>query len=111
MAHRGLDEFLAQEAKNQEIAALNIPSWAGNIKVGDYFVREWEDLTIWGVVLPNEWEAGVVTSYEGRAYRFARNYSIECPNGELGDVHLSEIGRLVSKAEFEKAKADGWAKR
>jgi len=133
---RSIEDFLAQEQAAQAEAATRIPAWARGIKVGDYFVRtfngasvaarnetlsynlSWEageagaPFTIWSEVLPRteEDEEGneVILPYDDCNYRFTRSYSTFLPHGELGDVHLSVIDRVVTKEEFEKAKKRKW---
>lgn len=41
-------------------------------------------------------------------FRFTRSYSVVVPEGELGDLHVSSIERVLSKEEFEAARAAGW---
>lgn len=112
-----IEDFFSEERENQEAAALKIPSWAGSIKAGDFFVRKvdvyGETLTIWSEVLPassDEDEEGneIPGTYEGTAYRFTRSFSAVCTTGELGDVHISTVERLITREEFQAARAAGW---
>jgi hypothetical protein len=111
-----IDDFFAQEEQAQERAALLIPVWAGTLTVGDHFLREVtfsdETITIYSEILPQtvEDEDGneVVVPYDGSPYRFTRSFSTCCPEGELGDAHISTIARRISKEEFEAARANGW---
>lgn len=53
------------------------------------------------------------TEYEEDSARengfiFGRCYSELCPNGELGDTHVTHITHKVSKEDFERARANGW---
>jgi hypothetical protein len=41
-------------------------------------------------------------------YRFTRSYSLACREGELGDIHLSNVIEKLTKEEFEVARAAGW---
>lgn len=41
-------------------------------------------------------------------YRFTRSYSSLCPNGELGDIHVSTVSRVISQKEFQSAKNRRW---
>ena len=111
-----IGDFLKEEQRAQDEAALRIPPWAATIKVGDFVTREHKSRShtfrIWSEVLPmtEEDEEGneIEGSYEGHAYRFTRSFSVICPDGELGDVHLSVIERIVTRDEFEAARARGW---
>jgi hypothetical protein len=44
-----------------------------------------------------------------RNYRFVEAYSVACPEGELGDMHVSQIDRLITSAEFLAAKEQHWS--
>lgn len=35
-----------------------------------------------------------------RGYRFSKAYSEMCPQGELGDIHVSTVTRVITKEEF-----------
>lgn len=37
-----------------------------------------------------------------------RAYSLACPQGEMGDIHVSTIDEFMSKEQFESARARGW---
>jgi hypothetical protein len=39
---------------------------------------------------------------------FGAHYSVACTLGELGDVHRSEVLAVITKEQFEKAKAANW---
>jgi hypothetical protein len=39
---------------------------------------------------------------------FGKHYSIVCPLGEKGDVHRSQILAVITKEQFEEAKAANW---
>ena len=41
-------------------------------------------------------------------YRFTCSYSVACPSGELGDIHVSTIERKLSEGEFQEMKKSGW---
>ena len=61
-----------------------------------------EDLAVFGEVLEGYTEAHL------RHYRFCRCHSVACPEGELGDVHVSTVLCLVSRAFFEAMRQEGW---
>lgn len=42
-------------------------------------------------------------------YRFVQAYSVACPRGEMGDVHVSQINEVISPAVFQVAKEMGWS--
>lgn len=41
-------------------------------------------------------------------YRFVRASSQACPEGELGDMHVSTVAAVLDPQTFEAAKAAGW---
>jgi hypothetical protein len=43
-----------------------------------------------------------------RGYVYARCYSQMCPEGELGDKHITTIQAKISREDFDRAKANGW---
>ena len=43
-----------------------------------------------------------------RHYRFCRYFSVACPEGEVGDVHVSTVLCLISRAFFEAIRVAGW---
>jgi len=84
-------------------ADARVRPWQAAVKPGNCFVMEAEDgLLVFGEVL-----AGAEPE-RLRHYRFCRCYSVACPEGELGDVHVSAIGRLISREVFEEARTNGW---
>jgi hypothetical protein len=46
-----------------------------------------------------------------RYYRFCRYYCVACPEGEVGDVHVSTILCLISRGLFEQLRQEGWEVR
>ena len=116
-----IGDFFAQQAKALEEANKRIQPWQAEIKVGDCFVRLYQMgdrvIQIYGEVidaLEAERQAGadedevayVKSLYEdpGRqGFRFTKSYSVLCREGELGDVHVSTMTRVITRAEFESA--------
>jgi hypothetical protein len=41
-------------------------------------------------------------------FRFTRSFSTACPDGELGDVHVSTILGFLTPAQFTQARDLGW---
>ncbi len=60
-----------------------------------YGKRKDVGLLVFGEVLEGCTEAHL------RHYRFCRCLSVACPEGEVGDVHVSTVVRRVSRAFFE----------
>jgi hypothetical protein len=43
-----------------------------------------------------------------RHYRFSRSYSVLCPEGELGDIHVSTVSLVIPVNVWEACKKSGW---
>lgn len=70
--------------------------WQKQIKEGDCFRRVTSDgLEVFGEVLGR----GLSESW-----RRCRCYSIACPEGEAGSVHVSQFDALISREAFESAR-------
>ena len=78
--------------------------WQAAIKPGDYYTQatEW-GFPIYGQVLPDEEQR----ESHVRHYRLCNANSIACLDGEMGEVHVSVIERLLSESEFTDAKGRG----
>ena len=76
---------------------------ANPVKKGDYFYKAHEaGISIYGEILR------VYKNKNMNGYRFVKAYSIACPKGELGDIHISTIEKILSNAEFEDARKRDW---
>ena len=87
-----------------EAADARVKPWQAAVKVGDCFIADGgeEDLVVFGEVLEGYPEAHL------RHYRFCRCFSVACPEGEVGDVHVSTVLAVVSRAFFEAMRQEGW---
>lgn len=95
-----------EAAKIHHIKAADLPH-------GSYFVYghfEVGELIFGEVIEVTEYPEDNESIAQGRenGYIFARCYSVLCPEGELGDTHITRISRVISKEEFEVAKEAGW---
>ncbi len=108
MEFEAFDSFEEMMARlNEQIlrADAEVENWQARIKPGDYFRRSsGYGFDIYGEVLQEE----EPRELRLRPYRFCNCYSVACPEGEMGDVHVSTIEVLLSKAEFEEAQEQGW---
>lgn len=126
------DDLLAMLMEQQKLAkeAKGIP-----VKLGDYVLRVWdtgngvipifgrlEDPLSWmfkdGKTLESlnpeeraEYEAEARKVEEGKAngYWFGKWYSILVPEGQLGEVHVSNFVMTITEEQFNVAKDAGWA--
>lgn len=105
-----LEAFFEQQRRDLEEANARVKPWQEAIKEGDYFRKPGPyGLTIYAHVqpYPNDPE-DFPRTHELRHFRFCEAYSRACPEGELGDIHVSEVERIISEAEFERARVGGW---
>jgi hypothetical protein len=99
------DDMMAYLRKQMDAADSAVQPWQEQIKAGDYFSRaSGHGFNIYGEVLPDEGPR----ERHVRHYRFCQCYSIACPDGEMGDVHVSTIEQLLSREDFEKARERRW---
>ena len=97
------DEAAKRLDEAMKAADAKVQPWQAAIEPGECFVMEADEgFLIFGEVLEG--------SEPGRCqhYRFCRCFSVACPEGELGDVHVSGILSLISRELFEHARKNGW---
>ena len=99
-----LEEAQARLRQAMEAADAHVKPWQAAVKVGDCFIADGgeEDLLVFGEVLEGYRETHL------RHYRFCRCFSVACPEGEVGDVHVSTVLCLVSREFFEAMRQEGW---
>lgn len=117
-----MSEILAEEQAAQDEADERVRPWQADLKVGDKFVKYAHGLVIFGEVLDpveEERKAGadedeveytreLYSEPHMQNYRMCRCFSVTCPNGEMGDVHISTIGAVITNDQFEDARKAGW---
>ena len=94
-----VEEMFEAERKAQEAANARTQEWQKQIKVGDCF----RESTPYGFDIYGE----VLEGYEEehlQNYRFCYCFSVACPEGEKGDVHVSVISEVITREEFEDIK-------
>ncbi len=95
-----VEEIFEAERKAREAADARVQDWQAKIKVGDYFRQETDyGFEIYGEVL-EECEAEHL-----KYYRFCYCFSVACPLGEKGDVHVCQITEVISREDYEAIKA------
>lgn len=107
------DDIFAEIAQRREEADHNIQPWQDEIIPGCYFIRLIDfggPLVIFGEVIesPYEEDRELYKEPHMKGYRLTRCFSVVCPEGELGDTHVSTMHSLLSKEQFEKARAAHW---
>lgn len=113
-----LDDFFEQIAEARQTADSHVEPWQTELKTGDHFVRLVQPdpvgdkvFAIYGEVIKPEFEEGEEDYYlepHMVHYRFCRCFSVMCPQGELGDTHVSTVGKKLSPTQFKLAKEMGW---
>ncbi|MEK6705190.1 MAG: hypothetical protein AABZ06_05330 [Bdellovibrionota bacterium] len=92
------EEMLDDLNQAMQTADENTQEWQKAIKKGDCFWQDTEyGFQIYGKVLKNAYREKHLKNY-----RFCKCYSEAYPEGEMGDVHTSVIGGLLTRAEFEE---------
>ncbi len=126
----GLEDFFAQEATEAAAAAERVQPFQKLLKPGDFFVRAQSDFIIYGEILDptpdpiseegldeeeleearaeHAFELKLRNQPHMAAYRFSRCFSRICPQGEMGDIHISTVVKVISKESFEKARRANW---
>ena len=119
-----LDDMFARIQEGVEQAKSRATDEQNAITYGDYWVRLWKDLFIFGYIMTedelysgsaydnaSEEEIAYEKEQAKRTYadgfRFGQAYSIVVPDGELGDTHVSTMQR-ITKNQFEAAKLCDW---
>ena len=94
-----VEEMFKAEQKAQEEANARVKDWQRQIKVGDCFRQETDyGFDIYGEVLEG-YNAGHLENY-----RFCYCFSVACPEGEKGDVHICQITEVIDRERFEAEK-------
>lgn len=102
------DEMIGAIDKARVEADKMVQPWQAEIKPGDHFVQGTEyGFFIFGVVMESDDE--FLQSEEGKYYRFCKCFSVACPDGEMGDVHVSVIERVIGETVFNRFRDKGWA--
>lgn len=104
------EEMMDSIDKSRKAADERVESWQAAVKPGDFFVRmsPAPGLTIYGEILDPGEDAELYAEPQMKGFRPTRAYSKACPEGEMGDVHVSAIWKLIPRESFEKARELGW---
>ena len=87
-----------------EAADARVAPWQEALRPGECFLSIVKDgLVVFGEVLDGYSEPHL------KHYRFCRCFSVACPEGELGDVHVCTVACRISRRFFEEMRQAGWA--
>ena len=112
--YSSIDDMIADIQADGKAADARVEQWQTELADGDCFMRivdAWgETVTIYCEIVPLEYEEDRLLHADPhmKNYRFCRCFSRMCPDGELGDVHISTISAKLSRKAFEEAQAAGW---
>jgi hypothetical protein len=118
------DMFEALQSAKKAADAY-VQEWQRTAKAGDCFLRyiHSPSIAIYGEILdpakPADGDttitdeelaedAELYTHPHMQSIRFSRCFSTACPQGELGDVHLSTLTSFLTAAQFARARELGW---
>jgi len=103
-------ELFEKMKKDKESADVAVKPWQDALKTGDFCVRS-VDYNNGLIVIFTEL---IDSSYKEdrdrykqpqlKNYRFGRHFSVMCPEGELGDVHVAAVDSSITKEMFEEAR-------
>ena len=91
------EDFISLEQEAQKQASLQIQPWQREVKPGDFIVRKSQGFDIFCEVLPTDPEETMSD------YRLVKAFSEVCPQGEMGDIHISTIHLVINQLLFEAA--------
>ena len=100
-----LDDLFEEMEEQGRAADERVKDWQKQIKAGDYFVRRSGlGFNIYGEILQEDEPRSRGLEH----YRLCRGYSVACRDGEMGDIHVSQIDALLTEEEFKEAKRREW---
>ena len=100
------EDMMQRMQEQMQAADSRVQPWQTTVKPGDYFRNSsGYGFNIYGIVR----EQYSDDKPHLKHYRFCECFSVACPEGELGDVHVSTIEQILEEAEFEAARIRGWS--
>ena len=98
-----LEEMFEAEEKARIAADGRTRDWQKKLDIGDHFIMDsGYDFPIFGKVL-RKYEEDILKNY-----RFCDCYSVACPEGEKGDIHVSSVLGAITEDMFSYYKAKDW---
>lgn len=124
-----LEEMFADIEKGMEEANSSVRPFQEAIKPGDFYAR-WEPnagVMIYGEIIdplqwyhdqPKPWDHDLEEeygydkqmwdSYRMRHMRYTKSYSVMCPDGEPGSVHVAVMHAKLNREQFEFMRRCNW---
>lgn len=102
------EEMMQAIEKARISADAQVKPTQEKIKPGQFFInmRHGSELPIFGEVLETEEE--IFKEPHMKNYRFTKAFSKACPEGEMGDTHVSEIAAIIDPMLFEFYQNNQW---
>lgn len=134
-SYRNFKELIDGWEKDQLAADVGVQDWQRSAKPGDHFLTlplcGVKVLPVFVEIIdPMDWwvKKGVVSALQlsGEAleeytaeleiykkphmvnYRLTRSFSVQCPNGEMGDVHVSTLVKPLTSIEWMIFRRHAW---
>lgn len=108
---KSFEDMMASLESARTTADGRVTPTQSGIVPGDFVVIDHGDLQVFAHILPPDFGSGsledsmtcmeLYSQPHMRNYRFTRAYSVMCPEGELGDIHVSTVAYKISKQEFD----------
>ncbi len=104
------DEFVKHIQSMRSKRDEEVEAWQQEVTAGDYFVRIYDELIIYGRVeeLKFEEDRQVFASPHMKNVRSTWCYSQLCDEGEPGNTHVSTMALKITKAQFDSARTMLW---
>ncbi len=101
-----LDDLFSEMERQRTIADAQVQPFQAAAAPGDFYRQDTDyGFSIYGEILKEP----EPRPEQLKHYRFVQAYSVACPRGEMGDVHVSQINEVISPAVFQVAKEMGWS--
>lgn len=92
-----IEALLKAQELAEKAADQRVQGWQAQVKEGDCFIQRTPDgLEIFGEVLG--------PGLGGKNWRRCRCYSLGCPEGEVGSVHVSQMNDLIDRERFKSVR-------
>lgn len=117
IAYSSEEEMFAAIEAARDAANAAAKPWQLAIKTGDFVLRYEQGMFVFGEILDPtlnadeeelEYTRELYAQPHMVGYRFSRCFSILCPEGELGDLHVCTVICVLTRDQFEKAKEAEW---
>lgn len=97
----------------EALDSIPVQSWQNAMTYGDCFVQlvggELDiPCDIYGEIIKSEYEEDIAALAKTPKIRLCKCYSVLCPEGEYGNIHIGTMTLKLSRETFNTAKELGW---